>query len=221
MNRPVARYRPSRRYILFALLAIAGTVLCAWTGLRWPSTWIAAGLFGVTAAALIALLSQPQIEIYETHLQLGRRIIPWRDIRRLDQTGWIAPLAVALTLSNDRRVFLVYAGDLDSSTSLLRHLRRYSRQALLDGIPYRQAWGELDKTPELTKGEDLQKQLEKIASGKATDPKTAREPERRNPPHPLLRPEEEEEIERMFQRLKSVGRLDQRDQRDHRGSGDR
>ena len=52
------------------------------------------------------------------------------------------PLAVILTLSNDRRVFLLYAGDLDSSTSLLRHLRRYSRNALLDGIPYRQAWGE-------------------------------------------------------------------------------
>jgi hypothetical protein len=31
---------------------------------------------------------------------------------------------------------------------------------------------------------------------------------------PLLRPEEEEEIEKMFQRLKSVGRLD----RDQRGS---
>ena len=189
MSRPLARYRPSRRYILFAVLAICGTVFSVWTGLRWPSTWIAAGLFGITSLALMALLWQPGIEIHETHLQLGRRTILWRDIRRLDQTGWIAPLAVTLTLSNDRRVFLLYAGDLDSSTSLLRHLRRYSRNALLDGIPYRQAWGEVNKTPE---------------------------PARKTPPavhRPLLRPEEEEEIERMFQRLKSVGRLDQRDQR--------
>ena len=122
----------------------------------------------------------------------------WREIRRLDQTGWIAPLAVTLTLSNDRRVLLLYAGDLDSSTSLLRHLRRYSRNALLDGIPYRQAWGEL---------ESLQN------AGAAKTPEPAR---RQAPPavhRPLLRPEEEEEIERMFQRLKSVGRLDQRDQR--------
>jgi hypothetical protein len=116
VSRPVARYRPSRRYILFALLAICGTAFCAWTGLRWPTTWVAAGLFGITSVALMALLWQPSIEIHETHLQIGRRVIFWREIRRLDQTGWIAPLAVTLTLSNDRRVILLYAGDLDSST---------------------------------------------------------------------------------------------------------
>jgi len=196
VSRPLARYRPSRRYILFAVLAIIGTAFSAWTGLRWPSTWIAAGLFGITSVALIGLLWQPEIEIHETHLQLGRRIILWSEIRRLDQTGWIAPLAVALTLPNDRRVFLLYAGDLDSSNSLLRHLRRYSRNALLDGIPYRQAWGELAQTP------DSPKTLESTPGS-----------ERRLPPavhRPLLRPEEEEEIERMFQRLKAVGRLDQR-----------
>jgi len=195
VSRPHARYRPSRRYIVFAILAICGTVFSSWTGLRWPSTWIAATLFGVTSVALIALLWQPVIEIHETHLRLGRRIILWREIRRLDQTGWIAPLAVTLTLFNDRRVLLLYAGDVDSSNSLLRHLRRYSRSALLDGIPYRQAWGELEPP----------KMLE---PGKLPDA-----PKRQAPPavhRPLLRPEEEEEIERMFQRLKSVGRLDPR-----------
>ena len=199
MSRPLARYRPSRRYVLFAVLAICGTIFSAWTGLRWPSTWIAAGLFGVTSVALIALLWQPEIEIYETHLQLGRRIILWREIRRLDQTGWIAPLAVSLTLSTDSRVLLLYAGDMDSSTSLLRHLRRYSRNALLDGIPYRQAWGEPGENAGLEKRSEPRKTLE---SG----------PQRQASPvhRPLLRPEEEEEIERMFQRLKSVGRLDQR-----------
>ena len=198
MNRPVARYRPSRRYILFVAIALSGTAFSAWTGLRWPATWIASGLFGVTSAALIALLCRPRVEIHETHLQLGRRTIFWREIQRLDQTGWIAPLAVRLTLSSDRRVTLVYAGDLDSTTSLLRHLRRYSRFALLDGIPYGQAWGEPVKTPV---------------------PATAREEHAPSTAHrPFLRPEDEEEIEKMFQRLKSVGRLDQRDQRDPRGS---
>jgi len=201
VSRPLARYRPSRRYILFALLAVFGTLFCGWTGLRWPSTWIAAGLFGMTSAALIALLWQPEIEIHETHLQLGRRIILWREINRLDQTGWIAPLAVHLTLSNDRRVLLLYAGDVDSSSSLLRHLRRYSRNALLDGIPYRQAWGEVAERPD---------------SEKRSEPRKTPESDlqRRQPPashRPLLRPEEEEEIERMFQRMKSVGRMDQRD----------
>lgn len=204
MSRPVARYRPSRRYVLFALLAICGTAFCVWTGLRWPSTWIAAGLFGATAATLVALLWQPAIEIHESHLQLGRRVIFWREIRRVDQTGWIAPLAVTLTLAGDRRLLLLYAGDLESSTSLLRHLRRYSREALLDGIPYRQAWGEPEKA-DLAKAE-----LENIPE-KASDPAAA--PEHQPPPspyRPLLRPEEEEEIEQLFQRLKSAGRMDQR-----------
>jgi len=197
VSRPIARYRPSRRYILFALLAICGTAFSAWTGLRWPSTWIAAGLFGITSGALLALLWQPRIEIHETHLQLGRRVIFWREIRHVDQTGWIAPLAVNLTLANEHRMLLLYAGDLDSATSLLRHLRRYSRHALLDGIPYRQAWGETATAP---------------------DP-TIQQPAPPPVHRPLLLKEEEEEIERMFQRLKSVGHLDQRDQRDQRESG--
>ena len=199
MSRPVARYRPSRRYLLFALLAIGGTLFCLWTAVRWPATWTAAALFGVTATVLTALVFRPAIEIHETHLQLGRRVIFWNEIRRLDQTGWIAPLAVRLTLSDGRRLLVLYAGDVDSSTSLLRYLRRYSRNALLDGIPYRQAWGD---PPKSEHGAEIAK------------PEIAPMPETGRPRtvahRPLLRPEEEEEIERMFQRLKSVGRMDQR-----------
>jgi len=184
VSRPVARYRPSRRYFLFALMAICGAAFSAWTGLRWSYTWIAAGLFALSAAAIIALVFRPVVEIHETHLRIGKRVFFWSEIRRLDQTGWTAPLALYLTLADDRRVLLVYPGDLDSSTSLLRHLRRYSREALLDGVPYRQFWGE---------------------------PATASRKQLPPPPHyPLLRPEDEEEVERMFQRLKTVGRLDQR-----------
>jgi hypothetical protein len=174
--------------MVFAALAIAGTAFCIWTGLRWPSTWIAAGLFGLTSAALVALLCRPGIEIHETHLQLGRRVIFWREIQRLDQTGWVAPLVVNLTLSSGRHVVLVYAGDLDSATSLLRHLRRYSRYALLDGVPYGKAWGETVKPQD---------------SAAASEP-----PPPSTPHYPFLRPEDEQEIEKMFQRLKTAGRLD-------------
>ena len=102
--------------------------------------------------------------------------------------GWIKPDGTRrwryiFTLADSIALLLVYPGDFDSSTSLLRHLRRYSREALLDGIPYRQFWGE---TP--------------AAEQKQLPP----------PRYPLLRPEDEDEVERMFQRLKSVGRLDQR-----------
>ena len=183
MNRPIARYTPSRRYLHLALFAGGGTLLAAWAGLHWAPAGIAAGLFGLTALGLLLLGLRSPIEIYETHLMVGRRAIAWSDVSRLDQTGWNAPLAVYLTLADESRRLLIYAGDLDSCGSLLRHLRRYSRGALLDGIPYRQFWGEAP-APE-------RKQLSA-------------------PRYPLLRPEDEDDVERMFQRLKSVGRLDQR-----------
>ncbi len=81
--------------------------------------------------------------MHEGYLTIGKRIIPWMDIRRLDRTGWISPLIVRLTLFDDSRFLLVYPGDPDSCHSLLRHLRRLSRDALIDGIPYRQYWGEV------------------------------------------------------------------------------
>jgi hypothetical protein len=181
VSRPVARYTPSRRYFSLALIAICGALLSGWTALRWAPAWIAAGAFAVTALAILAFTLRPAVEIYETHLSVGRKAIAWGDIRRLDQTGWNAPLAVYLTLADGHRFLMIYPGDLDSSTSLLRHLRRYSKEAMLDGIPYRQFWGEA-----------------------ASERKQIAPP----PRYPLLRPEDEDEVEKMFQKLKSVGRID-------------
>ena len=151
--------------------------------MRWEPAWLAAILFGSSALAVLILAFRPAIEIHETHLLVGTRAIGWSAIRRLDQTGWTAPLAVRLTLARGERLLLVYPGGEQSALSLLRHLRRYSREALLDGVPHRQFWGEPP----------------------ATEPK--RSPSVR---HPLLRAEDEEEVERMFQRLRTVGRLDPR-----------
>ena len=70
-------------------------------------------------------------------------------------------------------------------------LRRLSRDALIDGIPYRQYWGEV-----LTSGV-----------------------ERKQPPAPryrVLRPEDEAEVERLYQRLKTVGNLDQKNSTDEK-----
>ena len=140
-------------------------------------------LFIASASILLALALQPAIEMYEHHLALGKRIIPWTEIRRLDRTSWISPLIVQLTLTGDRRVIVVYPGDIDSGKSLLRHLRRCARNALIDGIPYKQFWGEALPSQE-------RRQLP-------------------SPKYQLLRPEDEAEVERLFQRLKTVGHLDQ------------
>jgi len=183
VGRPLARYTPCRRFVLLAVVAICGALFSAWMGLRWAPSWIAAGLFAVSGAFLFLLTLRPAIEIHETHLAIGRRVVSWSEIRRIDQTGWNSPLAVHLTLADQQRILLFYPGDPGSSTSLLRYLRRYSRLALLDGMPYREFWGE---------------------------PPAAKEEPIKPAKYPLMRPEDEEEIERMFQRLKSVGRLDGR-----------
>lgn len=204
MSSPVARFAPSRRYLAMAIVAAGGTALSVWSALRWDPAWlvdaapwvprslglafspawIAAALFAIPAVALFLLAFRPAIEIHETHLRMGGHQIAWSTIRRLDQTGWSVPLLVYLTLNQERRVLLIHPGDFDSSASLLRHLRRNSREALLDGVPYRQFWGE---------------------------PPSAAPAQIAPPRYPLLRPEDEDEVERMFQRLKSVGHLERRD----------
>jgi hypothetical protein len=187
VGRPLARFTPSRVYISLTLFAVSGAAFSAWNALRWTPSWIAAGLFAISALLMIAVTLRPVVEIHETHLAIGRLQIPWRDIRRIDQTGWNTPLAVMLTLRSQQRLMLLYPGDLDSSSSLLRHLRRFSREALLDGIPYREYWGE-HSTPDATPEKDAD----------------AAAPAR----YPVLRAEDEEEVERLFQRLKSVGHLE-------------
>jgi hypothetical protein len=146
--------------------------------------------------ALALITVRPIVEIYETHLAIGRRVIPWRKIRRVDQTGWNTPLVVILTLQDGQRIHLLHSGDLDSSSSLLRHLRRFSREALLDGVPYREFWGELAAVSRSS-------EPSKNSPPEAAD-KDATAPVR----YPVLRSEDEEEVERLFQRLKSVGHLE-------------
>jgi hypothetical protein len=193
---PLARFTSSRVYVSLTLFAVGGAVFSAWNALRWAPSWIAAALFALSALALAAVTIRPVIEIYETHLSVGSRVIPWRKVRRVDQTGWNTPLVVILTLHDGQRIHLLHSGDPDSSSSLLRHLRRFSREALLDGVPYREFWGELAAVSRAS-------EPSKNSPVESAD-KDASAPLR----YPVLRSEDEEEVERLFQRLKSVGHLE-------------
>ena len=160
----------------------------AWFDPAWISpAALAAVLFAIPAVVLLAMAFRPAVEIHDRFLKVGDNQIPWPYVRRVDQTGWNIPLAVYVTIQSEaaggRRFLLLHAGDTNSCSRLLRYLRRYAREALLDGIPYRDFWGEASAPPP--------KQLAA-------------------PRYQLLLPEEEEEVERMFQRLKTVGHLDQR-----------
>jgi hypothetical protein len=169
------------------LAALGFTGLSFWFALLWPLCWIATGLFLASAIVVLFLASRPAVEIYEGHVKIGNHAIPWRHIRRLDRSANI-PLMVRLTLADKTRILIVYPGDPNSSSGLLRSLRRHSREALIDGVPYRQFWGEA------TAGAAGAQPKKQLAA----------------PRPPLLLPEDEAEIERMFQRLKSVGHLDQK-----------
>jgi len=189
VSNPVACYRPSRRYMVYAALCSLGAAGSAWAGAHWGVAWIAVMLSFLAAAfAMLALTMRPAIEVHSAYLAVGRHIIFWNEILRVDRTRWTAPLLVRLTLAGERRIFVLHPGDEDSSVGLLRHLFRNSRQAMLDGVPYAKFWGE-----------------------PSTVAAAAPEP---SPRARLLLPEDEAEVERLFQRLKTVGRLDQR------GSGD-
>ena len=183
----MSRYEASRNYLWTGVAALAFTSFSAWVALAWPWAWIAVALlfFGSVLAFALGLL--PDIEIHETHLRLNRHRIPWNQITRLDAVSMF-PLVVRITLQNKRALVLVYAGDADARRSLLRNVRRYSREALIDGAPWRTFWNEQAPPPA------AQQQPRRIQTT----------PQR----YPLLLAEDEAEVERMFQQLKSAGHFD-------------
>lgn len=179
----MTRYVSARHYLLFGTVGVILAGFSAWLGMQWAPAFIPAALFLLSSALLLVLAFRPAIEVHESYLSIGKRMIPWMDIRRLDRTGWISPLIVRITLFDDSKLILIHPGDLESCNTLLRHLRRLSRDALIDGIPYRQYWGEV-----LVPRSD-RRQLP-------------------SPRYRMLRPEDEAEVERLYQKLKAVRHLD-------------
>ena len=193
----MSRYQPARYYFWFGIQAVVLAIAAAWYAwYRAPESvpgmvlaLLPCLLFVLIAVALFFMALRPVIEIREGHMSIGQRVIPWMDIRRVDRTGWLSPLMLRVTLFDDSRLLVIYPGDLDSCNGLLRQIRRLSRDALIDGIPYRQYWGEV------------------LADN-------AERPAAMTPRYRILRPEDEAEVERLYQRLKTVGNLDQKNSAD-------
>jgi hypothetical protein len=181
------RFVPSRQYLSAGLVALALATVSGWCAFEWTPAAIPAVLLLLSSALLMFLALRPPIEIHEKHLAIGNRMVLWVEIRRVDRSGWVSPLVVHLSLEGGRRALLIYPGDLESANTLLRQLRRRSREALIDGVPYRQFWGEV-----------VHNERRAQAAVK----------------YPLLRPEDEAEVERLYQRLKTVGHIDPRNSSD-------
>lgn len=189
----MTRFLPARHYLVFGFIALALGLFSGWVGLRfWMPAFVPSFLFAATAGLLIVLGLRPAVEVQESLLRAGNRVIPWSDVRRLDGTGWLSPLVVRITLYDDSRFLLIYPGDLDSCKALLLSLRRMSRDALIDGVPFRQYWGE-----QLVTSGDRRR----IAAA---------------PRYHFLRPEDEAEVERLYQKLRQERHLDPKNSSDEK-----
>ena len=174
----MSRYVPARHYVSFGVVALALAGFSAWLGMSWSPAFFPAAMFLLSAILLLALAA---ITGHDDHVQIGKRIIPWQDVRSVDRTGWISPLVVKLSMLDDEAVWLVYPGEVDGCKHLLRTLRQMASYARIDGIPYRQYWGEMLGAQE----------ARRMAS----------------PRYRVLRIDDEEEVERLYFLLKTVGHI--------------
>ena len=176
-------YSPSRYCLSSGLVALGLAAFTSWVGLQHPTAWIATVLFGIPAIILLVLAFQPPIEVYEHHLVLGRRIIPWAEIRRLDRTSWMTPLD--------------------------RQPHAHGRPACSAGLPGRYRCGQEPASSPSALRQGCPDRRNPVSSilGEVLPGGSDRR-QLPSPRYQLLRPEDEAEVERLFQRLKTVGHLD-------------
>ena len=195
MEPNVEIFLPSRQYARVGWAALAGSLVCVMCGFGAPLAFIPALLCASTAAAIFWLASRPPIRVGETQFNVGERSIAWREVRainrsRFNNAGFVSPLILHLKLTNSRYKFLIYPGEPDRVERLLKTLRKSSHLASFDGVPYRDFWMWNDPLSD--------------------EDRPAALPPASTPPVHLFSPEDEEEIERLYQKLKTVGRLDSR-----------
>ncbi len=184
MEPSVDIYVPSRLYARVGWAALAGSLVCVLCGFRAHLAFIPAALCIATALVLFWLSVRPAIRIGHTQFNVGERAIAWREIREINTSRFVSPLVIKLKLTNSRHKRLVFPGDPERIAKLMFHLRKHSTQATFDGVAYRDYW--------------TWNNIKEQTGGDVTE---------RGPVRMLSR-DDEDEIERMFKRLKSVGRLD-------------
>lgn len=180
----MVRYTPSRTYITAAAVAMGMAAFSAWCAWSWWPAAIPTVLLIASAGVVFWLAARPAVEVDEYCLRIRDRSIPWTSIRRVDQTNWISPMVVDLTMADRFRLRIVYPGDAAHSARLLETIQKNSRLALLNGIPHAKIYGEpIDQQPPVGR----------------TMP---------SPRYRLLNEDDEAEVERLYQKLKTAGRLD-------------
>ncbi len=186
MEPTVEIYQPSRLYARVGWVALAGSAACVLCGLRAPLAFIPALLCALTAGALCWLSTRPAIRIGETQFNIGERAIAWREVREINSSRFVSPLILKIKLTNARRKLLIFPGEPERIARLMYQLRRNSHLALFDGVAYRDYWTWTS------------------LAGLHGETQNMEQPVR------MLSSDDEDEIERLYQKLKTVGRLDSR-----------
>lgn len=189
----MSRYLPSTTYLQAAAVALLFAAISGYIGLSSPVAYVPAGMLLLSSVCLFYLYRRPAIEIHPTHLVIGDSRVSWNQIRVLDHGGWVAPLVVRIGLQDKTVLRVIYPGDLESATMLLRELRRHADASMIDGVPHREYWRMED---------ELERDDKRVRRSAIVGDK---------PKYPLLSPGEEDEIERLYHRLKTVGHLDSKD----------
>jgi hypothetical protein len=186
MEPSVETYVPSRLYARVGWAALVGAIVCILCGFRAPLALIPGVLCALTAGGLFWLSALPHIRVGATQFHIGERTIAWQEVREINSSRFVSPLILKLKLTNSRRKTLIFPGDPEQIARLMYQLRKNSSWATFDGVAYRDYWT----------WNDIKEQ-----SGSES---------KNDNPVRMISQDDEEEIERMFQKLKSVGRLDSR-----------
>lgn len=235
----VTLFRPSRWYAVFAALSLTCAFACGWfaylvdpaansggasaLGITTNTAavmWTAASaLFGITLFLCLFMLLRPVIRVHAFHLEVGKQRIAWDDVVSIETSRWATPLLVRMTLANGTHFTLLHTGDAISCQRLLHLIGRNVRFATLDGIPFEEVWNGR-QIPEARSAERHRDDMDDSADWADTEPDDeplaeelfgvkGSDRQESSEREPLLSPEDAEEVERLYQRLKKVGRLDQ------------
>jgi hypothetical protein len=180
-------YYPSRLYLRVGLAAVAGTLVCALCGMRAPLALVPGILCLTTSLLLFWLGSRPTIRVSEGQLNIGDRAIAWRELREVNSSRFVSPLILHLRLTNSRRKTLIFPGSPERIARLLYQIRKLSTYASFDGVDYRDYWT----------WNSIQ---EAQGSGQVSGPVR------------MIRVDEEDEIESMFQKLRNPDSFESHEQ---------
>lgn len=186
-------YRPWRLYARAGAVALAGTLVSCVCGWFEPFAFVPAGLLVLSTVLLFWLAAQPAVMTFPSQFNIGKRAIAWQEVRAIDQVLG-SPLILKLKLTNNRGKLLIFPGEPPRIAKLVAQIRNRAFLATFDGVPYRDyhVWSRFTDA-----------EAEELGL---------------NHPVPMISSSDEQEIEKLYQKLKTVGHLDSSNKDDARST---